>query len=179
PDPRRWAACERRVAGAPRVGRARTARLPARTPRRYVRRIHAVAVAFPGPRLLPTPVLPTGRGGERDRARTSGHQERPANHSPVERWAAASQLAEHRDPPDEPPQLVGVRERDATADAHILGRVLLKQVAHHPHEPGEEQPEQHLAALGELTPERARPARNAQGKCRHHAELADGEERDE
>src|SRR5439155_430451 len=104
---RRRARDEQPVERAPPVGRARTARVLARHPRRYVRRIHAVAVAFPGPRLLPTPVLPTGRGVERDRARTSGHQERPANHSPVERWAAASQLAEHRDPPDEPPQLVG------------------------------------------------------------------------
>src|SRR5437899_1353229 len=85
-----------------------------------------------GPCFLPAPVLAAGRGGECDRARTRGHQQRAPDDPPVKRRAAPRELAEYADAPQEPPQLIRVRERDAAADAHVLGRVLLEQIAHHP-----------------------------------------------
>ncbi len=60
--------------------------------------------------------------------------------------------------PQESPELIGVRERNAPADADIFRGVLLKEIADDPDEASEHQPEKDGASAAEFMPERGRSA---------------------
>ena len=81
------------------------------------------------------------------------------------------QLTEHEQSPREPPELVRVRQGNAAADADVLGGVLLEQIPDHPHEPAEQQPEQHVARAGELGGERAQAAAVGERERGHHPDF--------
>src|SRR5213078_4174000 len=81
------------------------------------------------------------------------------------RRRTAAQLTEHEQPPHEPPQLVRVGQRNPPTDTDVLRRILLEQVAHHPHEPAEQEPEQHVARAGELRGECRNPPRSARASA--------------
>src|SRR5258707_6608421 len=92
--------------------------------------------------------------------------------------SAAVQLAENKHAPEKPPELIGVGERDAAADADVFGGVLLEEITNDPNEAAEHKPEKHVARALQFAPQR-RDAEIAGGERGHHAELAEREERDE
>ncbi len=116
-------------------------------------------------------------GGERHRGGADRHDERPRDYQ-RQGNATAAELAEDERAPEEPPELVGVGEGNAAADADVLGGVLLEEVADDPDEPAEHEPEEHAAGGGELV---------GGGGCTvdgerddaHAGELTHGEEGDE
>jgi len=80
--------------------------------------------------------------------------------------------------PHSTPELIRVGERNATADADVLGGKLLEQVAYDPVEAAQHQPEQHGARASQFMPE-CRRAPIPDGQHGHGCQFADGEERDE
>src|SRR5467141_3405741 len=91
---------------------------------------------------------------------------------------AAVQLAEDERTPEESPELIGVGEGNAAADADVFGGVLLEEIADDPDEAAEHEPEEHVARTLQFAQER-RHSEIAGGEREHHAELAEREERDE
>src|SRR6266436_2128998 len=91
---------------------------------------------------------------------------------------AAVQLAEDKHAPEKSPELIGVGEGNAAADAYVFCGVLLEEITDHPDEAAEHKPEKHVARALQFAPQR-RDAEIAGGEREHHAELAEREERDE
>src|SRR5229473_816685 len=92
--------------------------------------------------------------------------------------SAAVQLAEDKHAPEKSPELIGVGERNAAADADVFGGVLLEEVADDPDEAAEHEPEEHVARALQFAHER-RHTEIAYGERGHHAEFAEREECDE
>src|SRR5713101_1923186 len=106
--------------------------------RRRTARLHAVP-------LPSTAIVPYRSRKKKHRAHTQHHKERAADDLGIEGSAAAVQFAKNENSPKQSPELVGIRKRDAAADADILRGVLLKQVSDNPDEASEHQPEKHVA----------------------------------
>ena len=85
------------------------------------------------------------------------------------------QLAEHKNPPQQAPELIRIGKRDAAADAHVLCGVLLEDVANHPDEAAEHQPENYAARAQQFLPQRSQ-TQGAHGEDGHHAQFAEGKE---
>ena len=66
----------------------------------------------------------------------------------VERSAEAAQFSEDQNAPEQAPQLIGVGERNAAADADVFCGVLLEEIANDPDETAEHEPEED--GLGEF-----------------------------
>src|SRR5229473_4064853 len=92
--------------------------------------------------------------------------------------SAAVQLAEDKHAPEKSPELIGVGERNAAADADVFGGVLLEEIADDPDEAAEHEPEEHVARTLQFAQER-RHAEIADRERGHHAELAKSEKCDE
>src|SRR5215472_6807567 len=88
------------------------------------------------------------------------------------------QFAKNENAPEQSPELIGIGERDAAADADVFCGVLLKEIADDPDESAEDEPEDDAARAVEFLPERS-PAGVADGERGHHAEFAEGEKSDE
>src|SRR5439155_1626422 len=91
-------------------------------------------VALANGRLFPAGLLLASGRRKRDGADSQHHEERAPDDFEVDGRTAAVQLAKNKNSPQQPPELVGVGERDAAADAHVLCSKLLEDVANHPHE---------------------------------------------
>ena len=63
------------------------------------------------------------------------------------------QLTEHKETPEQSPQLIGVGKRNSSANAEIFGCVLLKKIANHPDKAAQHQPEQNIFCLRQLEPQ--------------------------
>src|SRR6266436_7864489 len=137
-----------------------------------------VPLAFTPCRFLPPRLFLTGRGRKSNRAHTQHHKERAADDLRIEGSAAAVQFAKNENSPKQSPELVGIRKRDAAADADILRGVLLKQVSDNPDEASEHQPEKHVARAHQFAPQRSNPEITDR-KRRHHSQFAEREKRDE
>ena len=85
----------------------------------------------------------------------------PSDDQQAMRGVGVRQFAEHQRAPRQSPELIGVGERNAAADAEVLGRELLKDVADDPHESAQEQPEQHVADFRGVKHRRLVPPSNA------------------
>ena len=72
--------------------------------------------------------------------------------------AGAAQFVKNQNAPEQSPELIGVGERNAAADADILRGVLLKQISEDPDEAAQHQPEEHRASADEFMPEWSRAA---------------------
>src|SRR6266851_6168464 len=92
--------------------------------------------------------------------------------------AAAMKFTENQHAPEKPPELIGVGERDAAADANIFRGVLLEEITNDPNEAAKHEPEEHVARALQFAQER-RHSEIAAGERRHHAEFAEREKRDE
>src|SRR5437667_5181597 len=88
---------------------------------------------------------------------------------------AAGQFAKDTNTPEQAPELIGIGNRNAAADADIFGGVLLEEIADHPDKAAEHQPEDHAASAEQFPPKRGQ-AGIANGKRGHHAHFAKGEE---
>src|SRR5215469_13701959 len=144
----------------------------------HVLRFHAVALAFAVCDPAPGRVLARGGGRQRNGDRPERHHQRPSGDLGVGQAARTLEFMKDQDSPDKSPKLVGVRERNAAANADILGGVLLEQVSDDPHEPAEHQPEQDWTRTDKLVSEPGRaPVTDRQQQ--HGHELAQGEEGDE
>src|SRR5215472_536704 len=91
---------------------------------------------------------------------------------------ATVQFAKNKNAPEQTPELIGIGKRNAAADADIFSGVLLEEIADHPDEATEHQPENHSASAQQFLPERGQ-AGIANGKRGHHAHFTEGEERNE
>src|SRR5204863_5368668 len=137
----------------------------------------AIAVALANGRLFPAGLLLASGRRKRDGADSQHHEERAPDDFKVDGRTAAVQLAKNKNSPQQPPELVGVGERDAAADAHVLCSKLLEDVANHPHEAAEHQPENNAARAEQVLPQRSQSQRT-DGKERHHAQFAERKESD-
>src|SRR5467141_3112100 len=88
------------------------------------------------------------------------------------------QLAKDENSPEQSPELVGIRERDSAADAHILRGVLLKEISDDPDEATEHQPEKNVSRAHQFAPQRGE-SEITDRERRHHTQFAEGEKRDE
>src|SRR4029077_12277153 len=102
-------------------------------------------------------------------------QERATNHLQIGGVALPLQFTEHKNPPQQPPQLVGVRKRDPTAYTDIFCRGMMKEIADHPDEAAEHEPEDDRVCFDELAPQR-RYTDVTESQRAHHAQFAEGEE---
>ncbi len=105
-----------------------------------------VALAFAVGGILPGGMFALGRRGERDRNCAEGHEDRASCDLHVDGLACAAQFMKDEDAPQQSPELVGVRERNASADADIFCGVLLEQISEDPDEAAQHQPEQNGSA---------------------------------
>ena len=97
----------------------------------------------------------------------------------VERRAEAAQFSEDENAPEQSPQLIGVGEGNAAADADVFCCVLLEEIADDPDEAAEHEPEEDRLGEGEFLRESGGAATVGDGESEHHTEFADGEESDE
>ena len=110
-------------------------------------------------RLFPSLSFRASRRGKRDRPHSQHHQQRPAHHLPVRRSPAPMQFPKNKNAPKQSPNLIRIRQRNPTANSHILRRVLLKQIPNHPDESPQHQPKQNLPRTHELTPQPRGPVK--------------------
>ena len=89
------------------------------------------------------------------------------------------QFAEDQRAPRESPHLVGVGERNAAADAEILGGELLKEIADDPHESAKEKPEEQVASLAGVEDRGLGSSVECEDQRDHGSQFADGEHSDE
>src|SRR6267143_5232023 len=92
--------------------------------------------------------------------------------------SAAVQFTEDKHAPEKSPELIGVGERNAAADADVFGGVLLEQIADDPDKAAEHEPEKHVSRALQFVQER-RHSEVADGERGHHTELAKREKCDE
>ncbi len=74
---------------------------------------------------------------------SENHHNRSGHHQQPVRSIGMRQFAKHQRAPRQSPELIRIRQRNAAPDAQILRRVLLKNVADHPHKSAQKKPEQH------------------------------------
>jgi hypothetical protein len=84
------------------------------------------------------------------------------------------QFSEDEDAPHQAPELIGIGERNSAADADVLGRVLLEQVANHPNESAQHKPEERGARSREVMPQSCRSA-VTQRERKHRDQFTDRE----
>src|SRR5436309_8469297 len=80
-----------------------------------------VSAAFALRRFFPTRLLLTGRGREGHCADSQHHEKRTADDLYVGGRTASVQLAKNKNAPKQSPELIGIGERNAAADADIFG----------------------------------------------------------
>ncbi len=110
--------------------------------------IERVTIAFAPQSQVGGGVFPFGGDSGADGEGAEDHDEGAADDEQAVGRVGVGQLAEDESAPRESPELVGIGERNAAADAEILGCVLLKDVADDPDESAEEEPEEHVADFG-------------------------------
>jgi hypothetical protein len=90
----------------------------------------------------------TCRGnGAADGERTEDHHDGPDDNQQLTGRVCVRQLPENKRAPCQAPNLIGVGERYASANAQVLRCELLKQVANDPDESAQEKPEQQVDCL--------------------------------
>ena len=93
-------------------------------------------------------VFALGGDGGADGERAEDHDDRTDDNQHAVSGVGVGEFAEDERAPGEAPYLIGVGERDAAADADVLGGVLLEDVADDPDEAAEEEPEYYSSGLG-------------------------------
>src|SRR5882757_3034185 len=115
---------------------------------------------------------------KRDGGHAENHEQRTADDLRISGGATAVQFTENEHAPEQAPELIGIRKGNAAAYADVFGGVLLEEIADDPDESAEHEPEDDAARGRELR-EKSLRTKCAERERRHHAEFADGEERDE
>src|SRR5690349_9313306 len=148
-------------------------------PRAHKFNLNAAAAALTLGRLHPFEVFRVIGEGKANGGQAQRHQQRAPNSAGNRAVLPAAKFAKGHSSPQQAPELIGVGDGNAAADADIFDRVLLEDVANDPHKAGGQQPEEHVFSAGNLPVQAAWTAHIGECKRRHHAQFADGEERNE
>ena len=124
-------------------------------------------------------VLALGGDGGADGERTEDHDGGAEDDVEAMGEVGVGEFAEDERAPGESPELVGVGERDAAADADVLGGVLLEDVSDDPDEAAEEEPEDYSSRFGRVCEYVHRGGIERECEDEDGGEFADGEDGDE